>query len=280
MTPSAIDADRAPDFPALDMPALLAGNYVAPLPSIALERIRETFSCALTVRGSDCGGITTLRRLIASMDADRRFARALLISAPHTHWDAETIVESFEPGRNAYLIGPHAARVRLAPYSFVFSPDGPVPYEWADESVPLDREELAEAWDFIRRLNGLATREFAGRLPIPLGVTIDHRFKKSIWDEQIFSFAETPSEEKGRSVVRAMVESAIRPNPVYPGKLQAAWFSALDSDAGEALDDAESGVLLKLEKILADQGPDEALRFVEELESYLRSRSGPAGPRR
>ena len=279
MIRSATGPGEGPAFPALDMPALLAGNYVAPRPTIAVERIRETFSCALTVRGSDCSGIIALRQLIASLDTDRRFARALLISAPHTHWGGATIVESFESSRNAYLIGTQAVKTRLAPYSFVFSSEGPIPYEWADTSVPLDRAELVEVWDFIWRLNELVAREFSGRLPMPLGVAIDHRFKKSIWDEQIFSFAETPSEdEKGRSVVRAMVESAIRPNPAYPGKLQAAWFSAPDSEPD--LNDSEVGVLLKLEKILEAEEPEEALRFVEKLESHLRSRPDPARPRR
>ena len=110
-------------------------------------------------------------------------------------------------------------------------------------------------------------------LPIPLGVTIDHRFKASIFDQQIFSFAETPPAEKGGpSIVRALVESVVTTNPTYPGKLQAAWFSALGGEAVDELNQREIKALAKLEEILAGPSPEEALRFVAELESHLRSK--------
>jgi hypothetical protein len=258
--------------PVSDMRDLLARGYVAPSPSQALERIRQRFSCELTVRGSECAGIATLRRLITSMDAQGRYARSLLITAPHTHWGDQAIVESFDAHRRMYLIGTQSA-VPVAPYSFVFSANGPIPYEWADDSVPLDRAELEEARTFIGRLNGLVAAEFP-ELPIPLGVTIDHRFKKSIFERQIFSFVETPPAEKnGPSIVRAMVESVVEANPLYPGALQAAWFSAPDEQRSDTdLDERERAALVRLEKILAEQPPEDALRFVEELESYLRGK--------
>lgn len=258
--------------PGSDMRDLLARGYIAPSPSEALDRIRQRFSCELTVRGSECAGIATLRRLIASMDADGRYARALLITAPHTHWGEQAIVESFDAGRRMYLIGAQSA-APVAPYSFVFSVNGPIPYEWTDDSVPLNHTECEEVRRFIHRLNALIAAEFP-QLPIPLGVTIDHRFKKSIFDRQIFSFAETPPAEKnGPSTVRAMVESVVEANPLYPGAFQAAWFSAPDEPRSDAnLDDGERAALARLEKILAEQQPDDAVRFVEELESYLRGK--------
>ncbi|HEY1267809.1 MAG TPA: hypothetical protein VGH16_11180 [Candidatus Binatia bacterium] len=258
--------------PVSDMRDLLARGYVAPSPSQALERIRQRFSCELTVRGSACAGIATLRRLIASMDAEGRYARSLLITAPHTHWGERAIVESFDADRRIYLIGAQSA-VPVAPYSFVFSADGPIPYEWAGDSVPLNAAELEEARTFIGRLNAFVAAEFPD-LPIPLGVTIDHRFKKSIFDAQIFAFAETPPPSgHGPSIVRALVESVVEANPRYPGALQAAWFSAPDEPPSHAaLDERERAALARLEKILAGQPPDDALRFVEELESYLRGK--------
>ncbi len=250
---------------------LLSESYVAPSPSAALEKIRHRYSCALMVRGDDCSGIVSLRRLIASMDRHGRYARALLITAPHTHWGERTIVESFDAARREYAIGSEAPRGGLVPYSFVFSSRGAIPYEWVDESVPIEPAELAEVWDFIGRLNDVATSK--SDLPIPLGVTIDHRFKKSVFDRQIFSFAETPPEKKGGpSIVRALVESVVRNNPTYPGKLQAAWFSSAEAEGIEGLEEREIAALGKLENMLRGKSPEEALTFVSELESYLRSK--------
>jgi hypothetical protein len=224
------------------------------------------------VRGDDCAGIVQLRRLIQSIDPDRRYARCLLITAPHTHWGERTIVESFDAERREYSIGSEASRGALVPFSFVFSAEGAIPYEWADGTVPVESPEFSEAWEFVRRLNALVVAE-CSELPVPLGVTIDHRFKKSIFDRQIFSFAETPPADKGGpAIVRALVESVVETNPTYPGKLQAAWFSAPEAEAVDALDERELAALARLEQILAGQSPEEALSFVAELESHLRSK--------
>jgi hypothetical protein len=257
---------------AIELRDLLAGNFVAPSPSAALDKIRRRYSCDLTVHGDDCAGIVQLRRLIASIDPEVRYARCLLITAPHTHWGERTIVESFDAARREYSIGSEAPRDSLVPYSFVFSAEDAIPYEWADHTVPVEGLELAEAWGFVQRLNSLVVAEFSG-LPIPLGVTIDHRFKRSIFDRQIFSFAETPPTEKGApSMVRALVESVVERNPTYPGKLQAAWFSTPRGDVLDELNEREIAALAELEKILARKSPEEALGFLAELESYLRSK--------
>jgi hypothetical protein len=257
--------------PAVAMRELLEQSYIAPSPSLALEKIRRRFACELTVRGDDCAGIMALRRLIASIDSERRYAKCLLITAPHTHWGEEKIVESFDAQRRTYLIGARPGALELTPYSFVFSGKSAIPYEWADESVPIEQEEFALAWNFIDRLNRRVAAEFPD-LPIPLGVTIDHRFKKSIFDAQVFSFAETPAADtQGLSVVRALIESVVEDNPVYPGRVQAAWFAAPDEPV-ETMDATEVAALARLEKTLAEQPPEQALKFLEDLEAYLRSK--------
>ena len=54
-------------------------------------------------------------------------------------------------------------------------------------------------------------------MPIPLGVMIDHRFKRSVWDEQLFTFVEGPhNAENGRAIVEPVIESVVCPNPVVP----------------------------------------------------------------
>src|ERR1017187_1431397 len=211
-------------FVSLPMLRLIEEGYVAPHPETARERIRGRYHCELTQSGRGCPGIALLRDLIQSIDSDLRFARSLFITAVHTHWGEGKIVISFDPGRNIFLSGPTASSGTLRPFSFVFSAAGPVPYEWADESVPVGRPHLDELYAFIVGLNEVVVASAADDLPIPLGVTINHRFKRSVWDEQVFSFAEGPhDEENGRAIVRPVVESIVDAKPQYPDQVQVAW---------------------------------------------------------
>lgn len=127
-------------FPSIPISHLIAGDYVARHPLIARQRISERYSCVLAKNGCNIEGIADLREMIRKRDSNLKFARALFISAPHTHWEDEKIVESFDAAENLILNGPvpstdHCGELR--PVSFVFSADGPIPYEWADQSVRL-----------------------------------------------------------------------------------------------------------------------------------------------
>src|SRR5687768_14567407 len=92
------------------MSQLLRDGYLAPSAEVARARLSRRYSCQLTRDGIGVEGISRLRNLIQRMDADRRYCRALLISAPHTHWGDTTIIESFDESRDAYLNGPIRSR--------------------------------------------------------------------------------------------------------------------------------------------------------------------------
>jgi hypothetical protein len=266
-------------FPCASIQQLILGGYVAPLPIVARARISERYACDLTTSGCGVSGISILRELISSLDSDLKFARALLISAPHTHWGNELIVESFDPQQQLYFNGAApslASSADLCPISFVFSRDGATPYEWADNTVPLNQSDLDELYAFISRLNQSVVTRFSAELPIPLGIMIDHRFKKSIWDAQLFTFAEGRHDEHdGRAIVWPTFQSVIHDNPPHPNTVQVAWSAFPNSEFFEpVLTEAERLVLTQLEDLVKSRAPDEALEFVNSLESYLRSKIG------
>lgn len=260
-------------FSKASMSSLLAERYLAPGPMIARDRIRERWRCDLSHTGTECIGISTIRDLVSTIDESAKFARAILIAAPHTHWGNVTIVESYDPCNEVYMIGPSDAFGELRPFSFVFSADGPIPFEFADESVNISTEDLEELYGLISELNLLIVREFGDGLPIPLGVTINHRFKETVWGEQLFTSVEGPQDTgDGRAIVEPMVESIVHPNPESPDRVQVAWPSLpssalLDPD----LSNEEAAVLLKLEETLRTRTPKQALRFIEELEEETAS---------
>ena len=187
-------------------------------------------------------------------------------------------MESYDAARGMYLVGPSRPAGSLTPYSFVFSKDGPAPYEWADITVPIDVGEVAEVVDFACRLNALVVAQVP-QLPIPLGITIDHRFKTSIWAEQVYSFAEGASDEhNGRAVVEPVVDSVIHANPERPGTVQVAW-SAFPEDElfDSSLAPAEERFLLAIESALRMMPPDEGRNFVTAVRAALEAGDHSAG---
>jgi hypothetical protein len=159
----------------------------------------------------------------------------------------------------------------LYPFSFVFSADGPIPYEWADETVPVTKTDLDEIYAFINQLNAAVVKNVSRVLPIPLGIAINHRFKRSVWDEQVFSFAEGPhDEENGRAVIRPVVESVVERESRYPNQVQVAW-SAFPNDSfiRPDLTVEEAAVYRRLEDLLRDMRPQEGVAFMEDLHVYL-----------
>lgn len=213
-----------------------------------------------------------LRDLVQSLDLDLKFARSLFITAAHTHWGSSKIIISFDRERNVFLSGPKVSTGTLYPFSFVFSPHGPVPYEWADETVPVDKSDLDELYVFIERLNTRVVAAVASGLPIPLGVAINHRFKRSVWAEQVFSFAEGPhDEEQGRAVIRPVVESIVETSR-YPDQVQVAWSAFPNTSFRHpGLTADEATVCVRLEGLLREMNPQEGLAFMDDLHTYLKT---------
>jgi hypothetical protein len=259
-------------FPIVPTELLVRDGFISTHPVAARSAIREAYGCALLLSGLDCPGISLIRDKVQTIDSSGRQARSLMITAPHTHWGGSPIVESFDLARGVYMAGPLVTHSPLRPFSFVFTPSGPVAYEWIDSTVPLHIDEWADAYAAISRLAEIIFSE-ALTLPIPLGVTIDHRFKRSIWDEQVFTSAEGPhSEEDGRAVIRPVLESVVRPNPMNPNQVQVAWSAYPTSAVVEPpFEPHEAAILSQLEDLLRKYDSSTALEFLDNLEDVLGS---------
>jgi hypothetical protein len=202
----------------------------------------------------ECEGIRLIRDLVETLDSDLQFAKCLSICAPHTHWGNQIIVETFDPDHAIFLNGPKSAQT-ARPFSFVFTQDGPAPFEWMDETVDIDPVDLTEAYAFIARL----------------GVSIDHRFKQSIFDEQLFGYVEGyHMEQDGRAVVSPVLESVVNPENRNSDQVQVTW-SCFPNSYYPSLEltESERRVLLQLEAVLASISPSEAVEFVSGLQSVL-----------
>jgi hypothetical protein len=169
----------------------------------------------------------------------------------------------------------------LRPISFVFTQEGAVPFEWIDETVKVDMADLAEAYAFVTRLNTDLVGQLGAHPPIPLGISIDHRFKQSIFDARLFGYIEGYHlEEGGRAVVRPVLESVVQPEDRYPDQVQVTWscfpnsyYSSLE------LTEPERRTLLHLENVLTAMPPSEAVEFISGLQSALQEQAVPnSGP--
>lgn len=220
-------------FTELPVKNLLDLCYLAPLPVVARERIKERFRIDdIEGYAPDCQGLKVIRDLAAEIDPDERYRHAIFLTACHTHWDENRIVESFDANSGLYLNGPvkDIDPKELRPYSFAFSRHGPLPVEWMDDTVPVNDSELDQLYRWICELNEKVAEQLIYELPTPVGLMIDHRFKRSLWEPRIFSFAEGDSQEfAGRARIIPIFESIVDPSPAIPNTVQVAW-SAFGSD--------------------------------------------------
>lgn len=265
---------RRPVFSKIPISELVVRGYVSSHPVTARERISRHYFCELSLSGRECDGIRIIRDLVESLDINLRFAKSLLICAPHTHWGDQAIIETFDSDRSVFLQGPAIAD-EVRPISFVFTQDGPAPFEWMDETVSVDPAELAEAYDFIDHLNRDLVSQFRQSLPIPLGISIDHRFKQSIFEERLFGYIEGYHlEQGGRAIVRPVLESVVEPEDRYPDQVQVTWSCFPNSYYHDLKStEAEKQVLRQLEAALTSMPPSEAVEFISGLQSALVDRA-------
>jgi len=158
-------------------------RYVADNPESALQRIEERFGRRASADGRNVDGIVFIRD--ALFEINHRAASAVVIVASHTHWffdkpivirktDLDYIANIQDPADTSYYV----------PVSFVFSPEGPLAYEWVDESVELDDRELAEIFDAIAALNNRVAA-----FDWPLGIALNYRYKP-LFSEKIVATVE------------------------------------------------------------------------------------------
>ncbi len=172
---------------------LIKKGLLAPSPKAAVDRLSLKYGDRPTRIGTNCRGIVEFRKLLKSA-LDDSYSLAMIITAPHTHWEPGPIVQTFDPAENRYWVGPVRGSEPFFPVSFVFSEIGPVPYEWADASCRLKTSELVVAWGMVRSIADAISKHPILRPPLPLGISLHHRFK-AIFDQPTISTIEVPADD-------------------------------------------------------------------------------------
>lgn len=159
----------------------LVPRLVATGPEVAVARLRDAFGAVPSRSGHDNPAIRAFREWLFDHTANGPAKDALLIVAPHTHWDEGLPIVYRAASAARYVVGPTvlAPQAVYRPVSFVFSAEGPLPYEWADASIAMPEAELESTWQAITA----ASQEF-WREGWPLGLSINFRFKSRLFEDR------------------------------------------------------------------------------------------------
>lgn len=119
-------------------------------PSEALCKITKHYGNRPNINGENMKSIIDFRNALYHLDSSGVFPNALVIMAPHTHWDdlAPTIIEKHH---DVYLIGTKTPEetLRYSPVSFLLKGKEIIPYEWAASTVGIDLEDLEKCIKII-----------------------------------------------------------------------------------------------------------------------------------
>ncbi|OJW77925.1 MAG: hypothetical protein BGO69_10775 [Bacteroidetes bacterium 46-16] len=183
---------------------------VSPDPSLAVERIARFYGVKPSVSGDNVSDMITIREKLVEIASDASILYAFALTAPHTHWPVgKPVIYSFISNKDCYHIGHLTIKEDCfyTPTSFVFSEDGPIPYEWADETIVIDKHELQQCYEIVHAINSnLLIKE------LPIGIAIDFRFRNSLkkWPQRSLEF---PSSNPSHSVIqRGLVENNVNLN--------------------------------------------------------------------
>lgn len=261
-------------FPVQSVSEMLVGGFLSPGPIEARERISQRYGCSMDPHPKNCELILLIRDIFYKID--KRLIDATFLCAPHTHWGDQLIVESYTASERKYEIGPsdEPATDTLRPFSFVFSENGPMPYEWMDASVPVDSGELEEIYRIICQVSTELANQSEILFPIPLGIMIDHRFKNSIWGSRTHSFAETSSQQgQKRAEIRPVFESVLHDSEQVPDTVAVAWSANIDqAPPSHSFSKTEAEFYELLEKHISILNPEDVPEFLEFIDSELKNR--------
>lgn len=255
----------------------LVPDLVAPDPSSAIARIAACFGSTPTASGDNIEGMEAIRALIAACPGRDDLYAGLVITAPHTHWDSDAPLIVAKIGDRYKLSEAEpAAGETYRPVSFVFSPAGPLAYEWADSSTPMDPAELEALWACIERLSGALSAK-----AWPLGLSLNYRFK-ALLDPNPVSTSEL--QEANTPFSPAFIERSTLFDVRRPGVVmeQVAWHAA--SATRSRLSAAETGLLDRLQLALNQAKPRNRAKWIDDLQGSLSARGshpdrdpGPSG---
>jgi len=242
-------------------------DFVSQTPGIAIEKIKQYFKVQPSINGNNIPGILDIRDRLFKLVEQKEFVNAFAIVASHTHWRAQKpIVYNYFINENQYIIGPHSINSDSIyyPVSFVFHEDFPLAFEWA-EGLPLNIKEFEIALLIINKLNSeIQNKKY------PIGISIDFRFKKSLFENPIFS-VEVPIDEIGQKYLgfsKINTLEYFESNKQDEETEQVAWHPF--SDLNLSLEEGELQVLKNLrEYIVYDTQP---LEKINELTKLMREK--------
>lgn len=237
---------------------LIDAGLLATCPIEAWEKVRAASGGALRRDGLGSAPIARLRAGVAAAESGRALQHDLMIAAPHTHWDEAPIICSYDRASNSYVVGPNEYDEGFRPVSFVFGPDGPIPYEWIDASVNVD---LARYEQLIARVEALAVSHGADAASASLGLAINYRFRP-LGALIAFSTFEQRVEDgmPARIILDDLGEARLDRSAG-----QVAWGALSPEDS--ALD-VRVDVVQELEMALREVPPDEGARLLEGLADW------------
>lgn len=242
----------------VDCAPLLASGILCSDPDEANARLAVSEGKKPWRNGMNVPAINELRRILSGC-CPAEFVPAFVVIAPHSHWSAGVLIERFDPKLNRYWLGPRPASGKYRPYSFAFSDDGFIPFEYADESVPMDEQRYRQAIAVIGEIETAVRSQ--GRLQSfrGLGLSIDHRFK-TIGERTLFSTMEHQCHETRQAYVEIDEEVGFRSKV---GIGQVGW-SAWAHDRESERDIVE--LMRAIEEIVESLPPDEAREFIKSLD--------------
>ena len=258
------DSLLVPDAVALKRNArfrwLVEGGLVAPSPEVAVARMEQRFGAVPNRLGTNCSGFGDLRETVGSVAGDEAasFTNAIILVAPHTHWNPAPVIQTMDSGGDRYWIGPQDGEAPYMAVSFVFHETGPLPYEWADASCGLKLGDLRTIWNFIHTVNSQAINADWFTAPFPIGLSINHRFKCP-FHPMPFSTMEAPVCEESELACVVPTRSAEELDEDSVG--QVGWSSAIPPD----LNDWERAAISELDRRLARLPPLEASQLLNDL---------------
>lgn len=222
----------------------------------AIQRIFDAYGMLPDRSGSNVPGIVSLRDALWDALPDKSMANGLAIIAPHTHWEAaQPVVISWH--KTYYIIGhqPLRSEATYLPVSFLLTNSGPLPFEWVDDSIQLDRQHIDTIW---RALEILCQGE--RKMDTALGITLNFRFKELLALEPMSTVEHQSSNDGFATISRARDVDYSWNNPAFG---QVAWHAFSDKDYRLSSDQASLLGELRLRLgVISD--PEDADRMLTE----------------
>lgn len=241
-----------------DCAPLLASGVLSSDPEVANGRLYVSEGSKPWRNGLNVPAITALRGYLGNV-CPAEFIPAFIVIAPHSHWSAGVLVERYDSELARYWLGPSEINGPLRPYSFAFSATGLVPYEYADESVPIDDRLYQRAIAMVRSVEAKIISEgqieqFAG-----LGLSIDHRFK-AIGERTLFSTMEHQCHQTHMAYVEIDLEVGFRAKIGIGQVGWSAWAHELEAERDFM------NLMRAIEEIVDGLPPEEARQFIQSLD--------------